>query len=76
MKYLTLKKLAKEKSIPISSIRKFIKTGLPHYRPGAKKVFINPDEFDQWFADSFRVEAEPGSDDIGQIVEDIFADIG
>ena len=76
MKYLTVKKLAEEKSIPVSSIRKFIKTGLPHYRPGAKKILVNPDEFDQWFTDNFRVEAEPGSDEIGQIVEEALAGIG
>ena len=76
MKYLTVKKLAAEKSLPVSSIRSFIKTGLPHYRPGPKKILVNPEEFDQWFTDNFRVEAEPYSDDIGQIVEEALASIG
>ena len=76
MKYLPLKKLAEEKSIPVSTVRRFIKSGLPHYRPGSKKILVNPDEFDQWFTDNFRVEAEPYSGDIGQIVEDVFASIG
>jgi excisionase family DNA binding protein len=75
MKYLTVKKLAEEKSIPASAIRSFIKTGLPHYRPGSKKILISKDEFDQWFTDNFRVEAEPCSDEIGQIVEETLVGI-
>jgi len=73
MKYLTLKQLAEEKSMPVSAIRSFIKTGLPFYRPGSRKVFINPDEFDLWFADNFRIEAEPCTDHIGDIVEEVLA---
>ena len=73
MKYLTLKQLAEEKSMPVSALRSFIRSGLPHYRPGSRKIFINPDEFDLWFSDNFRVEAEPVTDDIGQIVEDVLA---
>ena len=75
MKYLSLKKLAEEKSIPVSSIRSFIKTGLPHFRPGPKKILVNPDEFDQGFTDNFRVEAEPASDDIDRIVVEALAGI-
>ena len=70
MKYLTLKKLAEEKFMPVSALRSFIRSGLPHYRPGGRKIFINPEEFDQWFVDNFRVEAEPCDDDLGQIVHE------
>jgi hypothetical protein len=71
MKYLSLKKLAEEKSIPVSTIRSFIKTGLPHYRPGSKKILVNSDEFDQWFSYNFRVEAGPRSDDIDGLIDEV-----
>jgi hypothetical protein len=71
MKYLTVKRLAEEKSISVSMIRSFIKAGLPHYRPGSKTILVSPDEFDRWFSHNFRVEAGPRSDEMDQLVDEV-----
>lgn len=75
MKYLTPNQVAKETSIPVSTIRSFIKSGLPTYKMGPKRRDnrIRLDELYQWLEDNFRVEAEPYSDDIDRIVEEALA---
>ena len=47
MKYIDLKTLAKESSLSVYTLRKFVKKGLPHYRIG-RKILVKPEDFDQW----------------------------
>ena len=69
MKYQDLKTLSKEKSISVFTFRKFVKMGLPHYRIG-RKILIDPEEFDTWFAKRFRVCKEPCDRDLDRLVQD------
>jgi excisionase family DNA binding protein len=49
MKLVDLKTLAKETSLSIFTLRKYIKTReMPHYQVG-NKYLVDPDEFDRWF---------------------------
>ena len=49
MKLVDLKTLAKETSLSIFTLRKYLKTrDMPHYQVG-NKYLVNPDEFDSWF---------------------------
>lgn len=57
MNLLTIKNLAAEKSISVSTIRSYLKLGLPHYKP-SRKIYIDPREFDEWFS---RFKVKPDS---------------
>ena len=72
MKYQDLKSLAKETSLSVYTMRKFIKMGLPHYRLD-RKILVNPKEFDAWFKERFRVSKEPSDADIDRMVKDTLA---
>ena len=49
MKLVDLKTLAKETSLSIFTLRKYIKTKeMPHFQIG-NKYLVDPDEFDGWF---------------------------
>ena len=55
MKLVDLKTLAKETSLSIFTLRKYIKTKeMPHFQIG-NKYLVDPDEFDSWFQ-QFRKE--------------------
>lgn len=69
MRFQDLKTISKEKSISVFTFRKFVKMGLPHYRIG-RKILINPDEFDCWFSERFRICETVDSKDIKSLVED------
>ncbi len=53
MKLYDLKTLSMEKNISITSLRRFLKKGMPHYRPD-RKIYVNPTEFDEWFIATFQ----------------------
>lgn len=72
MRYLSLKKVASEKSLSIFTLRKFVRTGLPHYRLG-RKILVDPDEFDGWFAEHYKMSVQPAGNDLGQLVDDVLA---
>ena len=72
MKFLTLKKLSEEKSIPVSTLREFIKADLQCYtNPGGRKIRVSPEEFDDWYRENCS-RATPVRDngDIDRIIED------
>ncbi len=72
MRYLLLKKVAAEKSLSIFTLRKFVKGGLPHYQLG-RKILVDPDEFDGWFAKHYKISSQPAGNDIGRLVDDVLA---
>jgi len=75
MKYQDLKTLAKETSISIFTLRKFIKMGLPHFRLG-RKILVNPDEFQNWFERYHKVQLETANPGLDQIISNALTDIG
>jgi excisionase family DNA binding protein len=63
MKLVDLKTLAKETSLSIFTLRKYIKTReMPHYQIG-KKYLVNPDEFDSWFQ-QFKTANNEGNENL------------
>lgn len=48
MELLDLKALSKQTSLSVFTFRKYVKTGMPHYRIG-RKILIDPKEFETWF---------------------------
>jgi len=60
MKLVDLKTLAKETSLSIFTLRKYLKTrDMPHYQVG-NKYLVNPDEFDSWFQQFKKNNKEKG----------------
>ena len=79
MKYLTLKKLSKEKGIPVSTLREFTKKDfpLPHYTsPGGRKIRVSPEEFDVWFRENYRVTSVRDTGDIDRIIQNALKAVG
>jgi hypothetical protein len=60
MQLRPLKTLSKDKFVSVSTIRQFIKLGLPHYRMRGK-ILVDSEEYDQWFRQRFRVCPSPSS---------------
>lgn len=69
MKFIDLKSLSKQTTLSISTLRKLIRDGLPHYRV-ARKILIDPDEFADWFQ-RFKCEGEAGSQDLDGLIEEV-----
>jgi hypothetical protein len=69
MKCQNLKTISKEKSISVFTFRKFVKMGLPHYRLG-RKILIDPEEFDAWFTNHFKVCNKPCETELDRLVQD------
>jgi hypothetical protein len=77
MKFLTLKKLSEEKSIPVSTLRECIKKGLPHYKsPGGRKIRVSDEEFDHWYRENYRATSVRDNGDIDRIVEEALMAVG
>ena len=77
MKFLTLKKLSEEKGIPVSTLREFIKKGLPHYKsPGGRKIRVGDEEFDHWYRENYRATSVRDTGDIDRIIQDAFKLVG
>jgi hypothetical protein len=74
MELKTLKAIAKEQSLSIHTIRKFARIGMPHYRVG-RKIFIDQQQFETWFAAQFRNNNDQNEDDLDQIVNDAISAI-
>ena len=74
MELKTLKAIAKEQSISIHTLRKFARQGMPHYRVG-RKIFIDQEQFETWFATHFRNNNDNKDDDLDQIVNDAISAI-
>ena len=72
MKLMDLKDLAQEISLSVYTLRKFAREGMPHYRVG-KKILINQNEFESWFAAHFRGDVDSGNNDLSQIIEEAVA---
>lgn len=73
MRFVSLKTLSKKHDISVSQIRKFIKLGLSHYRVRGK-ILVDPDEFEKWFSNNFKVGSTESLKDIESIVSKIVAE--
>lgn len=51
-KYLTLEELASYANLSVTTLRRFVKSGMPHYRMG-RAIRVRPNDFDAWI-DRFR----------------------
>ncbi len=69
MKLMDLKSLAVEKSISVTTLRRLLNRGMPHYRPG-RKIYINPDEFDAWFRNRFWATKKNNTITLDKLMED------
>jgi hypothetical protein len=77
MKFLTLKKLSEEKSIPVSTLRECIKKGLPHYKSlGGRKIRVGDEEFDVWYRENYRATSVRDNGDFDRIVEEALMAVG
>ena len=72
MRFVSLKMSTKH-DISVSQLRKFIKLGLSHYRVRGK-ILVDPDEFEQWFSNEFKVEKEKPIKKIEGIVSKIISE--
>jgi excisionase family DNA binding protein len=76
MKLVDLKTLAKETSLSIFTLRKYIKTReMPHYQVG-KKYLVNPDEFDSWFQQFKTANNEEESLSLHNLVDKTLEKVG
>ena len=68
-KLLSLKRLSQKTGISVTTLRKYLRQGMPHYRP-EKKIFVSYDEFWQWFEENFRqgIGGDGGGDDLDAII--------
>jgi hypothetical protein len=74
MKLKNLKAVAQEQSLSIHTLRKFARMGMPHYRVG-RKIFLDQEQFETWFAAHFRENADRNEKDLAQIVDEAVAAI-
>jgi hypothetical protein len=74
MELKTLKAIAKEQSLSIHTLRKFACQGMPHYRVG-RRIFIDQQQFETWFAIHFRSNNDQNEDDLDKIVSDAISAI-
>lgn len=72
MKLKNLKTVAEEQSLSIHTLRKFARMGMPHYRVG-RKIFIDQEQFETWFAAHFRGDADTNDDDLANIIDEAVA---
>ena len=77
MKYLPLKKLSEEKGIPVSTLRQFIREGLPHFKSeGGRKIRVCDEEFDAWYRENYRATAVRDTGDIDRIIDEALTAVG
>ncbi len=77
MKFLTLKNLSEEKSIPVSTLRECIRKGLPHYKsPGGRKIRVGDEEFDVWYRENYRATSVRDTGDIDRIIQNALKAVG
>ena len=74
MKLVDLKALSKQTSLSVSTIRKFIKLGMPHYRPD-RKILVVPEEFAQWF-NQFKSATGSSDNELDHLVDETLKRIG
>jgi len=72
MKLKNLKAVAEEQSLSIHTLRKFARMGMPHYRVG-RKIFIDQEQFETWFAVHFREDADANDTDLTHIIDEAVA---
>jgi hypothetical protein len=70
MRFVSLKTLSKDHDLSISQLRKFLKQGMPYYRP-QKKILVDPEEFERWFSARFRAKSHTTRDRLDAIVSKI-----
>jgi excisionase family DNA binding protein len=76
MKLVDLKTLAKETSLSIFTLRKYIKTReMPHYQIG-NKYLVDPDEFDSWFQQFKTANKEEESRSLHDLVDKTLKNVG
>ena len=68
MKLVDLKILAEQTSLSVFTLRKLIKTGMPHYRV-ERKILIDFQEFEIWFQ-QFKSGSKQAPDNIGNLVDE------
>lgn len=69
MKLKNLKAMSQEQSLSIHTLRKFARMGMPHYRVG-RKIFIDQQQFESWFASHFRGNEDFNHKDLTQIIDE------
>ena len=69
MELKNLKVVAQEQSLSIHTLRKFAKMGMPHYRVG-RKIFIDQQQFETWFAAQFRGDKDAKHKNLSQIIDE------
>lgn len=74
MEYQDLKTLSKKTSVSVFTLRKLVKTGMPHFRVG-RKILVDPDEFEAWFQERHRASSET-QNLIEQIISDALKKAG
>lgn len=74
MELKTLKTVSQEQSLSIHTLRKFVRQGMPHYRVG-RKIFIDQQQFETWFAAHFGNNDDQNEDDLDKIVSDAISSI-
>jgi hypothetical protein len=63
--YMTIRQTARYAGVSVACVRKWLKRGLPHSKPGC--ILIRVVDFDRWM-DSYRVQA---TRDVHEIVDSV-----
>lgn len=75
MRLIDLKTLSAEVSISVYTLRKFRREGMPHYNIG-RKILVDPDEFEEWLAERFKVDGVVSNRAVDHVVTDVLSDFG
>jgi len=69
MQLIDLKLLSKRTCMSVSSLRKLIRDGMPHYRV-ARKILIDTDEFTDWFQ-RFKWQEDTAPQDLDGLLDEV-----
>lgn len=68
MRLVDLKTLAERTSLSVFTYRKYVKSGMPHYRIG-RKIMVDLEEFEAWFQ-QFKAGSAQTPDNVGLLVDE------
>ena len=69
MELVDLKQLAKDSSLSIHTMRKFVRSGMPCFKVG-RKYLVDPNEFEEWFTARFREGNGVSDRDLDRILDE------
>lgn len=74
-RFVDLKTLSAKAGLSVFTLRKFAQKNMPHYKVG-RKILVDPNEFDTWFTQHFKVVSPNSNDSFEQVISETFSELG